>query len=796
MIGEFIGNYRLVRLLGEGGMGMVYEAIHEGVGGRAAIKVLRPEIASQKEITARFFNEARAANSISHPGIIHIFDSGYTTNGIAYLTMEFLEGESLKSRIERVRVLTVLETLRVGHQVASALAAAHRKQVIHRDLKPDNLMLVKDPDVPGGERVKILDFGIAKIVETLSSQPVRTRSDMLMGTPTYMAPEQCQGAKSVTDRSDVYSMGVMLYQLLAGSPPFVSERVVGLLALHVSEEPPPLLQRLPQLDPNVAVLVHSMLRKPPDERPSMEEVFRSILRLLNSIANSPTQPPRPSSPSLSGNVAVPSLLDRSAVASSALPPAERQTVQGRQAVTTPTIRAEQPPAAQASRTDATASGDQRPTQPLSLINVQHFAQRAEAPPVTAGTTESSQAMATGISDEPPAASKLVRLEPLRTAVSEAPTAQRQAITPDMLPRPAHAEGAAQQQNTLLATTNPQNQTLAVHNSNKRTVAGGPANKQTLVGFNSAFYWRRLLHRNRRRLPAVALLVAAILMVIWWLLNRAPPGRVTSAADTAGNPARISTGVERSSGSGLPTDTPYGQQAGSRTAEHSTQEPSEPTLGMPLSQSPGTPDLAPGQDGPGSVSPPKPPPLDPLIEKAYRAWKKARYEEAIKLSTECTDAKPEYYQCWWVLGLSACNIPRYELIEKAVNHLQLRSINRENLAQEVVAECRALGLQRNRDGTFSRPPLQSEILVMIKKANDYFQQQRYAEAMAIAEDYANYEPLSLWAIVGKCACALKIPERAEQAMERYQDGSMRNQVIAFCRQNGFDYDYRLGRLKRR
>lgn len=791
MIGEFIGNYRLVRLLGEGGMGMVYEAVHEGVGGRAAIKVLRPEIALQKEITARFFNEARAANSISHPGIIHIFDSGYTANGIAFLTMEFLEGESLKSRIERVRVLTVLEALRVGHQVASALAAAHRKQVIHRDLKPDNLMLVKDPDVPGGERVKILDFGIAKIVETLSSQPVRTRSDMLMGTPTYMAPEQCQGAKNVTDRSDVYSMGVMLYQLLAGSPPFVSERVVGLLALHVSEEPPPLLQRLPQLDPNVAALVHSMLRKQPDERPSMEEVFRSILRLLNSIANSPTQPPRLSSPSSSGNVAVPSLLASSAVASSPLPPAERQTVQGRQEIATPTIRPELLPAAQASLTDATSSGDQRPTQPLSLINVQHLAQRAEAPPVTAETGKPSLAVETGISDEPPAASMLVQLEPLRTPVSEAPTAQRPAITPDMLPRAAHAEGAAQQQNTLVAIGKPQEQTIAVNNSNKRTVAGGAANKQTLVGFASAFYWRRLLYRNRRRLPAIALLVAAILMVIWWLLSRALPGQLTSAADTAGSPIGTSASVERSPGNGLPTDKPYGQQAGFRTGGHSTAEHSEPTPGMP-----GAPDMAPRQDGPGPASPPKPLPLDPLIEKAYRAWKKTRYEEAIALSIECTDVRPEYYQCWWVLGLSACNIPRYELIEKAVNHLQLKSMNKDNLAQEVVAECRALGIQRNRDGTFSRPPLQSEILAMIKKANDYFQQQRYAEAMAIAEDYAKYEPLSLWAIVGKCACALKVPERAEQAMERYQDGSMRNQVIAFCRQNGFDYDYRLGRLKRR
>ena len=202
-IGQHVGSYRLLRLLGEGGMGMVFEGTHEGVAGRAAIKILRADVASRPEVVTRFFNEARAANAIEHPGIVRIHDSGYTASRVAYLTMEYLEGESLRTRLDRVQRLPTVDALRVARQIASALVAAHRKNVIHRDLKPDNIMLVPDPDLPGGERVKILDFGIAKIAESLSATPMHTRSDMLMGTPTYMAPEQCRGAKSVTERSDV-----------------------------------------------------------------------------------------------------------------------------------------------------------------------------------------------------------------------------------------------------------------------------------------------------------------------------------------------------------------------------------------------------------------------------------------------------------------------------------------------------------------------------------------------------------------------------------------------------------------
>lgn len=278
-IGKYIGNYRLVRLLGEGSMGMVFEGVHDGVGGRAAIKILRPEITGREDIAARFFNEARAANAGQHPGIVRIFDSGYTPEGVAFLCMEYLDGQSLRARLLEVKKFPIRDALRVGKQIASALLAAHRKNIIHRDLKPDNIMLVQDPDLPGGERVKILDFGVAKITENLGAMPMNTRTGMVLGTPIYMAPEQCRGAKGVTDRSDVYSLGVILYRLLAGRPPFLSQSTGDLLAMHLMDAVPPLQQHTPSVGANVATLVYAMLDKVPLQRPSMESVVEQLQAL-------------------------------------------------------------------------------------------------------------------------------------------------------------------------------------------------------------------------------------------------------------------------------------------------------------------------------------------------------------------------------------------------------------------------------------------------------------------------------------------------------------------------------------
>ncbi|MFO0580431.1 MAG: serine/threonine-protein kinase [Polyangia bacterium] len=288
-LGVRVGGYRLVRLLGEGGMGMVFEAVHEGVGGRAAIKVLRPEAAARHDITARFFNEARAANAVEHPSIIRIFDSGFTKEGLAYLAMEFLSGETLTRRMERVGRLQVAQSVLIARQVASALGAVHAREVVHRDLKPDNLMLVSDPEAPNGERIKLLDFGIARLTEELRKSGIQTLSGMLMGTPAYMSPEQCRGAKSVSTRSDVYSLGVMLYQMLAGRPPFLSEGVGDLLAMHIKDPPPPLRQFV-EVTPELAHLVHSMLAKAPDERPTMDAVAKALRGMSRSLE--PVAPPR------------------------------------------------------------------------------------------------------------------------------------------------------------------------------------------------------------------------------------------------------------------------------------------------------------------------------------------------------------------------------------------------------------------------------------------------------------------------------------------------------------------------
>ena len=278
-IGQLIGNYRLVRLLGEGGMGMVFEAVHDGVGGKAAVKILRPEISMQANLAARFFNEARAANAIQHPGIVRVFDCGYTQNRAAYLTMEFLAGESLRSRLDRARKLSLADTVRLGRQIVSALVASHRTGIVHRDLKPDNVMLVADPELPDGERVKVLDFGIAKMAENLGGRPNATDSNMVMGTPLYMSPEQCKGAKLVTDRADVYSLGIMMYQMLAGRPPFIAEAAGELLIMQVTEPVPPLDGFVPGTEPSFVHLIHSMLAKESTTRPSMDAVMAALQQI-------------------------------------------------------------------------------------------------------------------------------------------------------------------------------------------------------------------------------------------------------------------------------------------------------------------------------------------------------------------------------------------------------------------------------------------------------------------------------------------------------------------------------------
>jgi len=278
MIGEVLGNYRIDAQIGEGGMGVVYSARHELLGSKAAIKLLLPELSSNQQIVERFFNEAKAAAMINHPGLITVFDFGYHESGSAYIVMEFLEGESLASRLKRPGLTNefVVEFMR---QVALALQAAHDHQIVHRDLKPDNLFLCPDSALPLGIRVKILDFGIAKLAGDVGSS-VKTRTGSMMGTPTYMAPEQCRGAGRVDHRADIYAMGCILFEMLAGRPPFQAEGVGEILGKHMYEEAPTLQSLRPDVHQGMATVVGRAIEKHSESRQ------QSVSELAHELASS------------------------------------------------------------------------------------------------------------------------------------------------------------------------------------------------------------------------------------------------------------------------------------------------------------------------------------------------------------------------------------------------------------------------------------------------------------------------------------------------------------------------------
>jgi serine/threonine protein kinase len=262
--GTELGPYRIVKKLGEGGMGSVYVAQHSLLGRRAAIKVLLPALSSQREIVDRFFNEARATTAVTDPGIVQVFDFGFDAERGAYIVMELLDGESLEARLRR-GAISVADALRLTRQVAGSLAAAHARGIVHRDLKPDNIFIVRDAEAQGGERPKILDFGIAKL-SAADGDRTRTRTGMVMGTPIYMSPEQCRGAGAIDHRADIYSLGCVLYHLLAGRPPFDFEGIGEIISAHLREPPTPPSLYAPGLPPAIEGIVLRCLEKNPDDR--------------------------------------------------------------------------------------------------------------------------------------------------------------------------------------------------------------------------------------------------------------------------------------------------------------------------------------------------------------------------------------------------------------------------------------------------------------------------------------------------------------------------------------------------
>ncbi len=286
MIGETVGSYRIIKQLGEGGMGAVYLGEHLAIGRRAAIKVLLSTVSANPEMVQRFFNEARVKARVDHPGLVDVFDFGQLPSGAAYLVMEFLAGESLSAKIERDKRLSLPEILTIARQTAAAVGAAHGQGVIHRDLKPDNLFLTRDDELAFGIRVKVLDFGIAKLGDDPHAN-VHTRTNAIFGTPAYMAPEQCKGAALVDPRSDIYALGCILFEMATGRPPFVGE-FVELLSAHLRDAPPRPSQLVPDLAPALERLILRALEKEPAAR---QQSMAELIAELDAIGRPSAQLP-------------------------------------------------------------------------------------------------------------------------------------------------------------------------------------------------------------------------------------------------------------------------------------------------------------------------------------------------------------------------------------------------------------------------------------------------------------------------------------------------------------------------
>jgi eukaryotic-like serine/threonine-protein kinase len=259
LIGKSIGNYQIKAKLGEGGMGTVYLGEHPLIGKRVAVKVLLEELSAKEDIVSRFFNEAKAVNDIGHQNIVDIVDFGKMKDDfgrdIVYFIMEFLDGESLAARLRRTG-LAFKETMHVMTQCCSALSASHAKGIVHRDLKPENLYLCPR----GGDKnfVKLLDFGIAKLTGD-GGQSHKTRTGLVIGTPAYMSPEQCEGKGLIDLRSDVYSLGIMMYELLTGRVPFPGEGFGEILVAHLTKQPDPPSTINPDVTPQLeAIVMHSI----------------------------------------------------------------------------------------------------------------------------------------------------------------------------------------------------------------------------------------------------------------------------------------------------------------------------------------------------------------------------------------------------------------------------------------------------------------------------------------------------------------------------------------------------------
>ncbi len=300
-VGQIFSNYYVIRRIGEGGMGEVYEVFDTNLGRRVALKLLAPSVARDRAVVARFRREAKVASQLHHPGVVHIFEYGELSElgGAPYFLMEYLEGETLSERIRRVGAQPGgrlgLSCLVLLEQIARVLTSVHGHGLVHRDLKPANVMIVADPHAPGGERAKLLDFGIVKILK--DSQPLpetsmegKTHSGMLLGTPQYMAPELWRELGTIDGKADVYALGVIAFLGLSGRLPFQAADAPSLGMMHCYKAPPRLSNLDPSLPPAVCSLIAQMLEKDAAQRPKMAVVAETLAKLIAQYCDGTAKP--------------------------------------------------------------------------------------------------------------------------------------------------------------------------------------------------------------------------------------------------------------------------------------------------------------------------------------------------------------------------------------------------------------------------------------------------------------------------------------------------------------------------